>query len=174
MQKHLKLPHVDAFGHYQFITFRTDASVDKYLLQIFNDENRKNSIRQYKIDTYLDNSENGAFLNDDVLAYLHNFLINSDDDMYELISFVIMPNHVHLLFKQITPLSETMRILKSKSARDINKLLKREGKLWANEYYDKVIRDEEDFSKVYDYIKNNALKAGLSLDGRFYSKYESN
>ncbi|MGE4419176.1 MAG: transposase [Sulfurimonas sp.] len=173
MQKHIKLPHIDAFGHYQFVTFRTDESVDEYVSKILNERNLKSSVRQYKIDTYLDGSINGAFLNGSVLEYLYNFLKSLNDDIYELISFVIMPNHVHVLFKQISSLQDTIRIIKSKSARDINNMLKRNGKFWASEYYDKVIRDEEHFVKVYEYIKNNAPKAGLNLDGRFYSKYES-
>ena len=173
MQKHTKLPHMDALGHYQFLTFRTNESVDDYVSKILSEQNIKSSIRQYKIDTYLDNSKNGAYLNDEILEYLHTFLRNLDDDLYELISFVIMPNHVHLLLKQRNTLTDTLRIIKSKSAIEINKVLKKNGKFWASEYYDKVIRDEEHFIKVYDYIKNNALKAGLSLDGRFYSKYES-
>ncbi|NCO00410.1 MAG: hypothetical protein GW906_01070 [Epsilonproteobacteria bacterium] len=172
MQTHLKLPHIDAFGYYQFVTFRTDASVDAYVSKLLNEHNLKSSIKQYKIDSYLDNSENGTYFHADILEYLYNFLKSLDGNLYELISFVIMPNHIHLLFKQEKSLPETLRVIKSKSAREINKLLKRSGKLWASEYYDKVIRDEEHFVKVYTYIKNNAPKAGLRLEKRFYSKYE--
>ncbi|MFA6139071.1 MAG: transposase [Sulfurimonas sp.] len=173
MKTHTHIPHIDALGHYQFVTFRTNESLDDYVSKILNEQNLKSSIRQYKIDTYLDGSINGAYLNNNALEYLYNFLKSLNDDIYELISFVIMPNHVHLLFKQISSLQDTIRIIKSKSARDINKLLKINGKFWASEYYDKVIRDEEHFVQVYEYIKNNALKARLSLDDRFYSKYES-
>lgn len=173
MQTYIKLPHINAFGYYQFVTFRTNDSLDIYTTKLLNEQNLKSSIRQYKIDIYLDGSKNGAYLNDDVLEYLHDFLISLNFSVYELVSFVVMPNHVHILFKQINILQDTIRIIKSKSAININKLLKKEGKFWASEYYDKIIRDEKHFIKVYEYIKNNASKAGLSLNGRFYSRYES-
>lgn len=172
MQKQIKLPHIDAIDHCQFVTYRTNDSVDAYMLNLLNDKNLKSALKQYKIDNYLDSSKNGSYLNDSVLEYLYDFLKSLNTEVYELISFVIMPNHVHILFKQIKPISETVKILKAKSAKNINILLNKDGKFWASDYYDKVIRDEDHFTKVYEYIKNNATKAGLSVNGRFYSKYE--
>ncbi len=168
-----KLPHINALEHYQFITFRTNDSVDSYIIKLLNDNNLKPNHKQYQIDNHLDTSQNGAYLHSDALQFLYHFLKENDNQIYELISFVIMPNHLHILFKQNTNLQDTMRIIKSKSAREINTILGKNGKFWANDYYDKVIRDEEHFIKVHNYIKNNAPKAGLSSDGRYYSKYES-
>jgi hypothetical protein len=34
------------------------------------------------------------------------------------------------------------------------------GKFWADDYYDKAIRDEKHFRVVYTYIQNNPLKIG--------------
>jgi REP element-mobilizing transposase RayT len=82
-----------------------------------------------------------------------------------------MPNHLHILFKQIKPISQTIKSLKARSAKEINLLLKKSGKFWASDYYDKVIRDDEHFAKVYKYIQNNALKANLNINERFYSIY---
>lgn len=78
-----------------------------------------------------------------------------------------------LLFKQKDELKNIMRILKGGSAHIVNKLLGRKGKLWAGDYFDKLIRDEEYFSLVYEYIKYNAIKAGLDdAKDRFYCCYE--
>ena len=171
MQKHIKLPHIDAFGYYQFLTFRTNDSVDAYVSKLLDNNDLKNSHKQYKVDEYLDNSQNGAYLNGIALEYIYDFIKMQNNVLYELISFVVMPNHVHILFKQMQPIAKTIKVLKAKSAKDINVLLKKSGKFWASGYYDKVIRDEEHFTKVYNYIQNNAQKAGLNED-RFYSIYE--
>jgi len=172
MKKYKKLFHIDALDYYQFVTFRTHDSVDVYLAQLLNNKDLKTNIKQYQIDTHLDKSLHGAYLNGEILKYLYNFLKTDNALIYELISFVIMPNHVHILFKQTQSLANTIKVLKAKSAVDINVMLNRFGKFWASGYYDKVIRDEEHFEKVYVYIENNALKAGLGLDGRFFSVYD--
>ena len=171
MQKHTKLPHIDAFGYYQFLTFRTHESVDAYVSKLLGNTRLKSNIKQYKIDDYLGSSKNGAYFNGDILKYMYNFLMQNDKIIYELVSFVVMPNHVHVLFKQTKPISDTVKVLKAKSAKEINVLLKRSGKFWASDYYDKAIRDEEHFEKVYNYIQNNATKAGLDINSRYYSIY---
>ena len=83
-----------------------------------------------------------------------------------------MPNHVHLLFKEKIAISNTMKTIKGVTSFEINKILKRDGKFWANEYFDKLIRDRKHFNIVYEYIKNNATKAGLKdYSDRFYGIY---
>lgn len=79
-----------------------------------------------------------------------------------------MPNHVHVL---LTPhcakvdeqkaLSEITHSLKRYTAREINKLLGKEGALWAKESYDHIVRNETEFSRIVDYIISNPVKAGL-------------
>ncbi|MCD6173054.1 MAG: transposase [Sulfurimonas sp.] len=120
----------------------------------------------------MDSSINGCYFNDKVLEYFYTFLKEQDKTLYDLISFAIMPNHVHILFKQLQPISEVIRVLKAKSAININKIMKRKGKFWAREYFDKVIRDEVHFEKVYRYIYENPLKVELGLKFRYYSIYE--
>jgi len=83
------LPHIDTLDHYQFVTFRTHDSLDDYLLKVHN-ENISTKLKQYKIDEYLDSSSKGS--------YLKSFLISKNDDLYELIAFCVMPNHIHILF----------------------------------------------------------------------------
>ena len=171
--KRTYLPHVDLEGYYQFLTFRTDDSVDAFLKKMYGDENISAREKEYKIDEYLDNSSHGAYLNADVLDYLRDFFIKKDKELYDLVSFAIMPNHVHILFKQQKSLSKTMQILKGSSSIGINRLLDRKGKFWEANYYDRAIRSENHFSMVYDYIKNNPLKANLEdSKNRFYGIYE--
>ena len=164
------LPHIDSIGDYQFVTFRTNDSIDDFLKKL-SSENIKTDLKQYKMDNYTDNSSNGCYLNDKVLTYLKNFFLQQDKILYELIALCIMPNHVHILFNQKLELPLIMKKLKGSSSYSINKLLSKKGKFWESSYYDKGIRDERHLMLTYEYIKNNPLKVGLDMS-RFYGIYE--
>ena len=168
------LPHLNLIGYHQFITFRTYESLDEYIKKL-SQIDISNSKKQYLIDKYLDKSAKGNYLNGDILDFMYNFLLSKDKEIYEIISFVIMSNHIHLLLKPLINLDKMMRIIKGGSAYNINKMLNSKGKFWANNYYDRAIRDEEHFFRVYDYIKNNCLKIDSLRDefpSRFYGIYE--
>ncbi len=133
----------------------------------------QNNKKQYEIDKYLDTSQNGNYLNSQVLKLSREYILKQDKNLFELISFVVMPNHIHILFKETIELKNTMRKLKGGLSFKINKFLSTKGKFWESDYYDKTIRDEKHFELVYNYIKNNAIKANLKdSDMRFYSIYE--
>lgn len=156
--KHLK--HVDIAGHFQFVTFRTHDSVDGFLKKLAQ-QDKENKIKQMEVDAYLDQSNAGAYLKGGVLQFFYDFLLSKDGDLYELMAFAIMPNHVHLLIKPKVKLALVMQQIKGSSAVVINKMLGKTDKFWAADYYDKLVWDEHHFGVVYDYIKNNPLK----LDG---------
>ncbi len=166
------LPHIDMIGYYQFITFRTHDSLDDFIKKI-RDENISSREQEYKIDQYIDKSPKGCYLNNEVLDYLHGYFISNNKSFYNLVAFSIMPNHVHMLFKQNIELPKIMKQIKGATAFEINKMLQRRGIFWETNYYDKVIRDEAHFESVYDYIAYNALKADLvDAKERFYGIYE--
>ncbi len=167
---HTKLHHINLKEHYQFVTFRTYESVDEYVKGIQNSTDTE-KIKQYKIDKYLDTAKNGAYLYDDAIDIMTDTVLVEDENMYDVEIMSIMPNHVHILLKQHINLEIIMQYIKGKSAVELNKHFQRKGTFWANGYFDKAIRDDEHFVKVYNYIKNNALKAGLT-DERVFSKYE--
>ena len=170
--KHIKLPHIDLNEHYQFITFRTNNSLDKYLEKLYNAE-QENSKKQLAVDEYLDSSTNGAYLFQNEIEIFKQVILNKDNELYELIAYSIMPNHIHLLLKQKTSLSKIIKYIKGKSAIELNKSLNMSGQFWARDYYDRAIRNETHFSTVYDYILNNPVKANLAdADVRIYSRYE--
>ena len=100
---------------------------------------------------------------------LHHF----DGERLALLSFVIMPNHVHALLVQHPdwPLEKLLRSWKSFTARQINALLGREGTLWQSDYFDRLVRDEEHFANCVRYIRHNPEKAGLCAGE--YLLYES-
>ncbi len=99
---------------------------------------------------------------------LHYF----DNTRLELISYCIMSNHVHVMFrlfekdelnKPIT-LSKIMHSIKSFSGSEINYKLKRKGTLWLAESYDHWVRNKNSWSRIVDYILDNPVKAGLIED----------
>ncbi len=170
--KRTKLPHIDLEEHYQFITFRTYDSLDGYLEKIYASE-QENSKKQMLADDHLDSSTQGAYLFDKKIDIFKNTLLKRDNDLYELIAFAIMPNHIHLLLKQKKSLVSIIKYIKGKSAIELNKALGRNGQFWARDYYDRAIRNEAHFSTVYAYILNNPLKANLTdAKERVYGKYE--
>ena len=99
----------------------------------------------------------------------------------ELGEFVVMPNHIHgiviindvvvgagvvgVVRAGLKPaptanhgLPEIVRALKTFSARKINELQNTRGeKLWQRNYWEHIIRDEQSYLRIADYIVNNPI-----------------
>jgi REP-associated tyrosine transposase len=81
--------------------------------------------------------------------------------------FVVMPDHIHMLFTALTDdrgtisLPEILQKVKSESAHRINKLLLRTGRVWQAESFDHVLRRAETIEAQLDYIRLNPVRAGL-------------
>ena len=155
--KHKHLSHIDLPNTYQFITFRTHDSMDAFLRKLANAQVAE-SRKQLQMDAYLDESVKGAYLYGEVLEYFIEYLHGHDGELYQLVAFAVMANHVHLLIKPLLPLAEVLKTLKGRSAKQMNEMLGRRGKFWAKDYFDRGIRDERHFGVVYRYIRNNPLK----------------
>ena len=86
-----------------------------------------------------------------------------DDKSYRLLAWCVMPNHVHLVFRLLPgfQLSRVMHSLKSFTANRANRLLGRHGRFWQREYYDRLIRNEEELDRALRYVIHNPKKAGL-------------
>ncbi|MFN3481336.1 MAG: transposase, partial [Thermodesulfovibrionales bacterium] len=108
----------------------------------------------------------------------HNFNILLD-------TFAIMPNHVHgiVILQDIDNnkhtvgagsepaptkkplLFEIVRQFKTFSARRINQLRNSSGiPLWQRNYYEHIIRNEDELNKIREYIINNPLKWELDIE----------
>jgi REP element-mobilizing transposase RayT len=73
-----------------------------------------------------------------------------------------MPDHLHwLLVLEEEDLATVVRRMKSRSARAVNRMLHREGRLWQKDYYDHGVRRDEDLRRLARYIVANPLRAGL-------------
>lgn len=85
-----------------------------------------------------------------------------DPRHYDLHSFVVMPNHVHILVTPRAPVCQVMQSLKRFTAREANKILGLTGQpFWQDESYDRVVRDEREFARITRYIERNPVTAGL-------------
>lgn len=169
MQK--QLHHYSKIHNYQFVTFRTRASIDDFMLKL-KDADLDESNKQLQVDKHLDNSNKGRLLNDEVIHIVLEYSKHLEPEFYKLICISVMPNHIHILFEQIQNLSKIMHKLKGGLAYKINKHLNLKGSFWERDYFDKVIRNEKHFQVTYKYIKNNAQKAKLEdADTRFYGIY---
>lgn len=116
------------------------------------------------MDKYLDLGSGSCLLAKRPIAQIVvDSLIHLEETSLDLFSWVIMPNHVHMLIKPKngTELSSLMHSLKSYTAHEANKTLGRKGKFWMREYFDRFIRDHEHFVRTVNYIENNPVKARL-------------
>ena len=82
-------------------------------------------------------------------------------------ALVVMPEHVHFLVTVLNdntgnpiPFYKVLGTIKSASAHRINKALNRQGKVWVNEAFDRMLRSGE-FEPCVDYIKMNPVRRGL-------------
>jgi len=162
------LSHFDGGGVYQFITFRLCDSVPKGIIMNWSDElaisdtTEKNSEDYIKLHNriakYEDKGYGECFLKNRAIAKLvEDALKFYDNDRYELIEWVIMPNHVHVLIKGNPNHSLTMIVhsWKSYTASKANEILGRKGKFWMNDYFDRYIRNDKHFNATIEYIREN-------------------
>jgi REP element-mobilizing transposase RayT len=86
---------------------------------------------------------------------------------YELAAYVVMDDHVHVLLTPI-PRFELQSILhtwKSFTAREMQRTTKRFGRVWQDEYFDRMIRDDKEFTQKLDYILANPWKRWPEMEG---------
>ena len=175
------LPHWRQQGATYFVTFRLADSLPQEKLRGLRAERlewarrhppplsqadlrRFQALFSAKIEQYLNEGYGACWLKRPVVASLaEQALTHFHGQRYELGRYVIMPNHVHVL---VTPgpgkeLSGILHSWKSFTANAINRLLRRDGKLWQDESFDHVVRDDEGLRHYQRYIVDNPDNAGL-------------
>lgn len=162
------LPHIEAPGLTQFVTFRLADSLPKTTLQTlrFKLETRQINEIEYHwaVDKALDLGEGPTYLqNANIARLVAESLKRFDNHRYTLHSWVIMPNHVHLLLSSLGnhELGEIVHSIKSYTALMANRTLGKTGRFWSTDYFDRFIRDYVHFSKTKKCIEENPVKARL-------------
>ena len=78
--------------------------------------------------------------------------------------YVIMPNHIHMILVVKNYIEESGRLIIAPTISNIVKQMKRYTSkkagfsLWQKSFYDHIIRNEQDYKEIYEYIENNPLK----------------
>jgi len=117
------------------------------------------------MDRLLDTTRTGPFCLriPEVAGVLVDAIQNRDSRHYQLHSFVVMPNHVHLLITPLVEVCKVMQSLKRFTAREGNRILGLTGQpFWQDESYDRLVRDGKEFERITYYIEMNPVTAGLA------------
>jgi REP element-mobilizing transposase RayT len=89
-----------------------------------------------------------------------------DGERYELLAYVVMHNHVHVM---VTPraehrLQDIIFSWKSFTAYFLQRKFQRKDSIWQDEYFDSIVRDEVEFLEKAQYILNNPLKGWPDIE----------
>ncbi len=176
-----RLPHWQQPGGTYFLTFHLADSLPQVTLGPWHDERAawlrlhpppwKPAVqREYdqrfagRIEGWLDAGEGACPLRQPAhAAVVGGALAHFEGTRCAQHAWVVMPNHVHALVT-LHPdwtLEALIESWKSYSARRINAALDRRGALWARDYFDRLIRDEDHFWKCARYIRHNPPKGHL-------------
>ncbi len=186
------LPHWHQDKVHVFVTWRLGDSLPGIKLQQWKEEQAAwlthhpepwdnktetefHACFSWQIDAWLDQGIGSCVLRDPLNALIiANAFRHFDGVRYELASFVVMPNHVHVMFRPMAEhtLADIVKSWKGFTAREINKRMGTKGPLWQDEYWDRLIRSEQHFRRVVRYIRENPEKARLK-QGEFLLKADS-
>ena len=80
----------------------------------------------------------------------------------------VMPDHVHIILTPLPDsestwfrLSDILHSIKSFSAHELNKQRRTTGPFWLEESFDRLIRDEDEYRDVWNYVLANPIKEKL-------------
>lgn len=80
----------------------------------------------------------------------------------EVQSFVLMPNHFHMLLTTPeTDLGEVMKSFMRNTTKTLNLESGRSGRIFGGPYYPSIIESDQYFSQAYKYVYRNPAKAKL-------------
>jgi putative transposase len=83
-------------------------------------------------------------------------------DLYNLLAYCLMPNHIHLVLEPLASLSRINHSIKDISARNATQLLRRGHQpFWHEDSYERWIRDAAERDRMVAYTENDPVSAGL-------------
>ncbi len=178
------LPHWTATGAIYAVNFRLIDSLPQSTLQAWirergaiivraktqnrpltNEElDELHRLHSERVEKYLDSGQGSCWLSQPQIAQLmQDALAHFDGSRYRLLSWCVMPNHVHAVLQPLDThqLPEILQSWKGFVAKRANELLDRTGPFWQPEYFDHLVRDEDDLRHAVEYCDGNAEAAGL-------------
>jgi REP element-mobilizing transposase RayT len=199
------LPHWQPQGAVFFVTFRLKDSLPYEVIESLREERERAKVTLHNLpaadhasqktpndqhyfekwEEYLDKAEFGPrwLSQPEIAVIVKEAMHYRDGKVFDLHTFCIMANHVHVIFEPLSKsdwqsdllgseyptgvlrdhsdLHKIMQSLKRHTARQANLVLGREGPFWQDESYDHVIRDHEEYVRIIHYVLDNPVKAGL-------------
>lgn len=172
IQKHgTNLPHWQQSDAMQFVTFRLGDAMPREKLRQWKQgfavwkfhhpkpwstEVERDYQKRFiwRLEHWLDEGSGSCILAEKAVRLrLEETLMHDQGKKAEHHAWVIMPNHVHLLFTAHEPLERLMKSWKGVSSSKIGR-----GSIWQKGYRDTMIRDGEHFANVVRYIRRNPAK----------------
>ncbi|MBK7146177.1 MAG: transposase [Xanthomonadales bacterium] len=91
---------------------------------------------------------------------------HGDDALFRdavLLAWVLMPDHWHGIVRlgDHISLSALMNRFKTSTAISANRVLRREGRLWARGFHDRALRHDGEVEAAMGYVLRNPVRAGL-------------
>ena len=167
----VNLPHWQQGEVIQFVTFRLADSMPRTKLrqwqeelavwkaqhpEPWTDEIEREYHRKFtwRLEAWLDEGFGACPFTDPAKrGFLEQTLMHDHEKKAIHHAWVIMPNHVHLLFTPLAPLEKLMQSWKGISSRRIAA-----GSIWQKNYRDTLIRDASHFGNAVRYIRRNPVK----------------
>ncbi|MEI9987343.1 MAG: transposase [Aliidongia sp.] len=89
-----------------------------------------------------------------------------DGRRYVLHAYVVMNDHVHVILDPHPdfPLETILHSWKSFSAKRIGEHCPHVGAVWQDEYFDRAIRDDDEYQQKRDYVLDNPLRRRAGLE----------
>jgi putative DNA methylase len=164
------LPHFDAGPVIQTVTFRLADSLPVHVVDAWQaelrrlPENRRAAELRTRAEAHIDQGYGACHLRNPAVAEMvEGALLHFHGERYQMLAWVVMPNHVHAMFEPLKgwSLSAILHTWKSFTSHRANQILRRSGAFWHPDYFDRFIRDEDHFRRALVYIEDNPVKAGL-------------
>ncbi len=179
------LPHLDIPEAIQHVTYHLADSLPREVLERMKEGERRDMCQagawRSDWDDYLDAGYGSCILREPVIAEIvQQSFLHFDGVRYRLFAWVVMPNHVHVLFQPLGEwtVAKVVASWKSFAGRRIGEFMRGSGRdgdvcqagdwrslgasrIWHREYWDRFIRDQRHFETVVQYIHENPVKAGL-------------
>lgn len=170
------LPHLEDFQAIQHVTFHLADSLPTAALRRIDAElkaiplARRDAERRKQLEAWIDAGHGSCLLRDPfIAAIVQQSLLSFDAQRYRLMAWVIMPNHVHALFRPIHAwtVARIVASWKKFTARKIrDSLFARNERpslpIWQREYWDRYIRNGAHFAQAIHYIHSNPVRARLA------------
>jgi type I restriction enzyme R subunit len=186
------LPHWQQGSAYLFVTWRLADSLPSALLRDWKVEREiwlskhpfpwESSIwKEYnerfplRMESWLDRGMGSCLLRQKgVRRIVCNALHFFDGERYRIFGFVVMPNHVHIVFQPIEGylIEAIMHSWKSYTSKEVHKLTGGQGELWQRGYWDRLVRSQVHFDRCMRYMDKNPLSAGIQKSD--FTLYMSN